>query len=492
MGARGVALSTRPGTHVLFFDMAEIDTMDRVVRSVCSADKHPLNPVMQTGDLDAWDSAQASPWPMRTVIHDKDEDIFKVWYGGTHPGEERKWRGGYAVSADGVVWEKPSLGLVEYNGNRRNNIILNDPYGCVVKDEAERDPNKRYKMLVTRACRYSADGIHWGDRVRVPMRLPGPRATDPVVFVRDDQDPDPSRRWKFVYQYYDSATKPGPEKGRMKGIAFGREETRWRGGRDNPILSPNDGFEHENHFLMYIPYEGQYLLLYECGWYHPDGTGRFGAYSADIRLAHSRDGEHFTRIRPDQVVIPRGEAGEWDGQFLVISDKAVIHDDRIHLYYAGQGTDWPSWPPGNAAPGICFPPGCMSLSQMGLASLRLDGFTCVHTVDAHSFGVMTTKPFRHDPAGRSQLEVNLAGTRPRRDWLQVEVLDGRTGQSLPGFTAAGSAPMVTDDLCATVRWRGRGLGAVRSCSVRLRFLLFGAARLHSFRFVRPGERSVRG
>jgi len=63
-----------------------------------------------------------------TVIQVGNE--LRMWYLGR--GDKRK--GGllllYAVSKDGVHWEKPRLGLVEYNGNKQNNAVqlLEDKY----------------------------------------------------------------------------------------------------------------------------------------------------------------------------------------------------------------------------------------------------------------------------------------------------------------------------------------------------------------------------
>jgi hypothetical protein len=273
----------------------------------------------------------------------------------------------------------------------------------------------------------------------------------------------------------------------MKGLLFGPNATHMRASRHNPILSPNDGFEHENHFLMLIPYKGHYVMLYECGWYHPDGTGRYGAYSADIRLAHSRDCEHFTRINPHEVVIPRGSAGDWDSQFLVISDKAIVKDDKIYLYYAGQGTDWTSWPPGNAVEGDRFAAigsgaGKMRLSRMGLATLSLDGFTCVRVPDKESFGSLITKPLDIARARRAELTVNLGSVHPRRSWLQVEVLDARTKKPLAGFSQDDCPPIMEHGLRVPVHWKGKPLGSVPHDSIRLRFCLFGDARLYSFKY----------
>ncbi len=64
-----------------------------------------------------------------------------------------------------------------------------------------------------------------------------------------------------------SAKSGGPPRVRNKHLAFGRTELIWRPSRRNPIIDPNRGNEQEIHFLAYVPYRGQYLLLYEFGWY---------------------------------------------------------------------------------------------------------------------------------------------------------------------------------------------------------------------------------
>ena len=69
--------------------------------------------------------------------------------------------GKYAESTDGIHWHKPHLDLIEFRGNRHNNIVLNgelpsrqtdgaltnfDGY-TVLRDDHESDPQKRYKMV---------------------------------------------------------------------------------------------------------------------------------------------------------------------------------------------------------------------------------------------------------------------------------------------------------------------------------------------------------
>jgi len=67
----------------------------------------------------------------------------------------------YAESRDGFRWIKPSLGLFEWQGSKDNNIVLdgsraaaqfhrcltNMDQPSVIKDEADPDPARRYKMI---------------------------------------------------------------------------------------------------------------------------------------------------------------------------------------------------------------------------------------------------------------------------------------------------------------------------------------------------------
>jgi hypothetical protein len=110
------------------------------------------------------------PWERRatylygTVLFDEQDQLFKAWY-------QTFWMDPpvaymcYAVSRDGVTWEKPSLGFVECEGSKANNIVLAAECGTVVKDAADADPSRRYKMLAFRRPHYdvffSADGITW-------------------------------------------------------------------------------------------------------------------------------------------------------------------------------------------------------------------------------------------------------------------------------------------------------------------------------------------
>jgi len=123
--------------------MEDLAETHNVKLSVVQAEKHGNNPLIPLGDLNEWDCGQARPWEGRSVIYDEEDRLFKAWYSGTDVTPDRWWKLGYAVSHDGVTWEKPVLEQFEFNGNKRNNICAS-VFGPVLKDTEESDERKRY------------------------------------------------------------------------------------------------------------------------------------------------------------------------------------------------------------------------------------------------------------------------------------------------------------------------------------------------------------
>ena len=75
----------------------------------------------------------------------------------------REYRVCYAESRDGVHWERPALGLIEYNGSTANNLVdlLGGASGIValpmLYETDDPDPSRRYKVAFrVRAVRRAA------------------------------------------------------------------------------------------------------------------------------------------------------------------------------------------------------------------------------------------------------------------------------------------------------------------------------------------------
>ena len=486
-------MNTDAGSRDGFLLDSNVQSTYHLERRVCEATKHPNNPVLPLGDLHEWDATQARPWESPTVIWDEDDRVFKAWYSGSDVSTERWWATGYATSPDGLTWEKPELGLHSYEGSSNNNIVVMG-YGPVIKDVAEPDAGRRYKMIkrgptprevaqrLGARANYSPDGIHWteGPRIRIPEW--GDRTPDCGVLLRDDQDPDASRRYKLVWQAKDTIDRIDKSEGRSKILAYGPDIEHFRHAEHNPLISPATGFEYEDHHVMLSPYGGAWIMAYEYGWYVPSGTGNYGRYCADVRLAVSADGERFHRIDAEQPVIPRGANDAWDAGLLVISDKPAIKDGTIHLFYGGNGEEWTSWPGENTPDAFPYPStGSVRASRLGLATLREDGFTCLQTPDREVPGYAITTPIERT-AITTTLTLNVGSVRHTRNWVEAELLDAEHDTAIPGFSREDCTDMCTDGWRQPVRWRGGSLADLKESRFRIRFWIYGAARLYAFGF----------
>jgi hypothetical protein len=134
--------------------------------------------VLGLGDEQAPDSRQVVYYG---AVHRVGDELW-MWYLGQ--GDEEKWfeRVCFAKSKDGLVWEKPNLGLVEYKGSTENNLVdLNQGshhvQACVVLYEPD-DPDlqRRFKMVFECdkyekrfAVAYSADGLTWHESPNNPV-----------------------------------------------------------------------------------------------------------------------------------------------------------------------------------------------------------------------------------------------------------------------------------------------------------------------------------
>jgi hypothetical protein len=499
-------LDTTARTYVIFLDMQEVAALHNVELKVDRAEKCPANPVLPLGDVHAFDQRTAASWA-GSVLFDEEEQVFKLWYFAESSAGLEFGAIGYAWSEDGVDWHKPALGLYEYRGDRNNNIVFKAPTGCkvqgkiapdrsdhfiIAKDYRESDPNKRYKgwsrMYSPRDERdryfpvYSPDGLHWTVGP-APVAYPTIDATNLVI---DDGDPDPGRRIKFYGNY------SGPQVLGHGDMGYGPDIEHCAPSPHNPVLNPHDGLEHTIHLFSGLPYRGHYLALYDpdlwldyydykeyVDWRARDPrvpAPKTGIFVGDIRLASNRDGvSPFRRVNPHQPLVARGERGMWDSGFLVITN-AIVRHDRIYIFYSAATEAAGALPHGAAA-------WVSSSVSTGLATLRLDGFTHLETRDGLAPGQMTTLPIRVQDPARARLIVNASHLMAYRDWIEVEVLDSATNEPLPGYGRRDCRDLAREGLRLPVQWAEQATFAgVTVPEIKLRFTLYGKARLYAFTF----------
>ncbi len=358
-----------------------------------------------------------------------------------------------------------------------------------LRDDAEPDAQQRYKGLLGDyryagevELRYhsvvvSPDGKHWR---RVPNLQPvccGDISV-PSHLLRDDDDPDPTRRYKFL-------CVPGSMAGRGVALFTSPDLLHWNAPRwlredpNDPLspwcpfptgplpLDPDGGenpWEEELHDAA-IWRENRLLM------FHYDAFYLGANQHTQKALAVSRDGRHFWRVQRGAINLPNGAAGDFDsGRVRTVPPVRV--GDELWFYYCGMpasyfdNPDEPGYKPALFA--NAWGQEVAGLRQLqrpwkvGLAKLRADGWAYLQMqreVEEASATTITLKP-----AG-GRLVVNGIGLGTAG--LSVAVLDAVTRQPLPGYGFDECQCSAADGVNVPVRWGARA--ALPTGAVRLAF-----------------------
>ncbi len=179
-------------------------------------------------------------------------------------------------------------------------------------------------------------------------------------------------------------------------------------------------------------------------------------------MAAARGGDSWDLrgVCAGKQMAPRGGEGAWDSGMVEQSPGGIVtHGDKPWLSYSAYNERHGLWNPASDE---------RSLSGIGVATLRLDGFVYLEAKDER--GTIVTKPFKLEG---DKLQVNVKGGE-----VLVEVLD-RKGKALRGFAAKDATRYRrVDDLRLKPTWKG-SLSKLKGKVIRLRFNLRNA-KLYSF------------
>jgi len=370
----------------------------------------------------------------------------------------------YAESRDGIRWIKPELGLFEYGGSKKNNIVWSGPgldnFTPMKDPNPNCRPGEQYKAVGNGLgglwAYKSADGIHWSPLADKPIITKGAFDTQNNAFW----DPLRKHYWCYVRDFHN-----GIRDVRVATSADFRTWTepellRFPGALDEALytnqVQPYYRAEH-----LFVGFPTRYV---ERPWspsmkalpdpqhrqrrmkFHP----RYGTAVTDGLFMTSRDGRTFHRF--DEAFLRPGPERR---------DNWVYGDG-----YQGLGLlETPAEDP-TALPELSFYVGedhWKGPKRLRRYTLRIDGFVSLH---AGARGECVTKPlvFRG-----KELTLNFATSAAGH--VRVELQDA-TGQPLPGFALADSDELFGDALARTVTWKDRSdLSAMAGRPIRLRFLL---------------------
>ena len=451
----------------LFIDDLVVEEMNGVTRTLNQPVKYEGNPVLRP--TKPWEGRRVDIYT--TVMYDPAEGLFRMWY----QGKGRGYTVCYATSRDGVLWDKPSLGHVDWgkdedvvlenstqegpqfaSPSRDNNLVLVGA-GCpnVIKEYRDPDPDRLYKSLFFHnkyryvSVAFSPDGERWSLYEGNPVI---DRAGDTHSLLGWDEAIDAYVAYPRPWM---SAAEGDPHI-RVIGRSVSEDFTTWT--EPEVVLEPDEqdppGLEF--YAMPVFKQEGLYLgLPWVYHAYPEEPLGRQGA-TIDVQLAHSRDGIVWHRAADRMPFIPLGPPGSVDGGTIYPAREPVLVGDELWFYYGSSDADHSD----DSRPGnIC------------LAKLRLDGFV---SVDAGAAGgTLLTKPFRCDGG---ELLVNAEA---RGGAVSVAVLD-EDGTHVKGYAKVDCALFDGDSVRHRVTWRaGVSLDALAGTNIRLKFYL-RSAKLYSF------------
>jgi len=446
----------------LFLDDSAIEQMTGVTRRLHQPVDHQpvIRPDRSQGQVSV-QSRSAPQW-------NSEKGLWEWWYWGYYrvpphgKYQSTEARANcYATSTDGIHWEIPNLGLYEWRGSRQNNIACDpaEPRTLyhIIRDEQEPDPQRRYKALFDVHDRYlgvSPDGFTW-----TMLDVPPIPSQDESHFL---YDPGTSEYLAFVKQPTDwgrsvwLATSTDFQRFSSPQLVFHTDaidqqnrQQRVQHVVDDPAYLAPPLLNHDNllaqvYQMAVLPYAGLYVGFPVL--FNPAGA---------IPPPHM----NFTGLNQVELTVSHDRL-HWER----VADRALFlpvdpWDDATygwaqkllcgtpHIYEERE-----IWIYYNA---LRFR-GHQDLyktvtahyfddaSALVLAKLRLDGFV---SLAAAGEGTIVTKPFL---ANGGHLCVNAhAGDGV----LYAEILDAETQQPLPGFSAADALSLQADQLGSRLTWQ---------------------------------------
>jgi len=472
----------------LMVDEDLVESAENARLRFCPIEKQEQPVLLPTETWEGGDGKNPRPFSQDpidgSVLLDARRQRFHLWYRShnrlvhnstepLHDGQRLRGNGRtpgstvcYATSADGLVWEKPEVGTVLFDGSYHNNMVdvspspvLSDHLSGVAPNLADPERGKLVGTIFSRfddpiypqgiAQLYSDDGIHWTVHFPPTLSIDGdahclmwdPRQQCYLCTTRSAAQQHLIRRLQ-LRGMHDLRSK------RHVALARSRDLVHW-----TPMLTVLDADDDDPpnaqlYYMYIVPYGHLYLGFVQMFYMSDDMT--YGPL--DMQLAISRNGMDWQRTRERLPILPRGEAGSWDQSHVsLFTNPPHPEGDRIRFWYGGKDTE--HWQAGHAG--------------MGTGTLRRDGFACWEA--GPEGGTITTAPLEVVWSTRPMLNVDA-----RNGEARLEIL-GENGEPLEGCAASDCQPITGDHLRAMVAYGPRRGTFVRHTgTIRFRVYLRNA------------------
>lgn len=332
--------------------------------------RHAANPVVQRGAPGSVDAHGVQFYG--SII--KEDGKYRLWYVAFDDEVKSKapsarWRAAYAESKDGVTWTKPNLSLVEFHGNKDNNLVdMGGAWGFVnlkvIKDDADPDPTRRYKMTTHVYFRHntrlgtllpfvSAAGLTWKP-VKDVTPLKGELKKEDLLIPGVHFEPCGGLyQWDGQYFITGQNALPGTHhyQGRVVRLYRSADFVNWsatssigfvRTAQHEYLGAGKSREGEQNHEGISVWNRGNVLLGITGRWH---GAAEWKDVTVDLGFVLSNDGLNFREPKHEWTFLERGKDGEWDqGGLLQGQGFENIGDETFIYYGAWDPRHWENTP----------------------------------------------------------------------------------------------------------------------------------------------------
>ena len=408
------------------------------------------------------------------VLWDPQAGQYRLYYVPVDLGSSPIYRLAMATSTDGIHWQKPNLGVVEWKGSKENNIVIDGQREGTVMIDPNGTPERRYVYIssdptIKTRLFTSPDGIHWQMQPQLICDL---HSDSQISSFWDDRLHKYVHFFKLYTAEYQRCTAR---------VEVDKVDSPWP--QDRPIVlardehDPADTDLYTNSAEKYRLAENAYFA-FPTPYYHYNYPprkylndpalargGKMNDGTLDTQLATSRDGKKWIRYRTPYVPVCKYLG--LDLRVNMVFPGLIYHDTHIDHYFAGY-----AFTHGDTQARVRLKG--RELGGVFRIRQRIDGF--ISADFDYEGGVILTEPFIFD-GGKLVLNLNTSASGEAR----VAILD-EDGNTIDGYSIDDCHFINGDYPAKVVTWnKGADVSKLAGKPVRLRFEMRGT-KLYAFQF----------